>query len=267
MKIYVVARYEVEEALERDPQWFIGKYIISIFSKGDSSPLPDRYNILKLNFDDVAECGEIGWGDVFAESVIFFNEGHAKAIHDFIEPIKSNDRKEFYVHCDAGVSRSGAIGLVLNDWFNRFLTVNHNDDESFKMNNSHIMPNPLVVRLLKNELFGRPFENQNTNKLQDFCDDVEKMADFVNLSKEEFLKSYSYLKEEEYGLTEKKMNDSKWSWVVFNPGEFDEDSGKPLLWSNKDGWVSSGYDVFTSKEKREFDLPVGGRWAPQLKES
>ena len=35
----------------------------------------------------------------------------------------------------------------------------------------------------------------------DFTDDKEKMNDFFNLTKEEFLASYSYLTEEEYELT------------------------------------------------------------------
>ena len=34
-----------------------------------------------------------------------------------------------------------------------------------------------------------------------FADDKEKMVDFKNLTKEEFLFSYSYLTEEEYDLT------------------------------------------------------------------
>jgi hypothetical protein len=35
----------------------------------------------------------------------------------------------------------------------------------------------------------------------DFIDDEEKMKDFNELSKEEFLSSYSYITEEEYNLT------------------------------------------------------------------
>jgi len=38
-------------------------------------------------------------------------------------------------------------------------------------------------------------------KYNDFSDDEEKMKDFRKLSKEEFLKSYSYLHEIEYNLT------------------------------------------------------------------
>lgn len=40
------------------------------------------------------------------------------------------------------------------------------------------------------------------NKFKDnFISDDEKMLDFINLSKDEFLQSYSYLTEEEYDAT------------------------------------------------------------------
>ena len=41
----------------------------------------------------------------------------------------------------------------------------------------------------------------------DFTTDIEKMRDFFEISKEEFLFSYSYLKEEEYNLTTEKIRD------------------------------------------------------------
>ena len=43
-------------------------------------------------------------------------------------------------------------------------------------------------------------------KYKDFCDDEEKMRDFHFLTKQEFLKSYSYLTELEYNLTRVKIN-------------------------------------------------------------
>ena len=46
-----------------------------------------------------------------------------------------------------------------------------------------------------------PKANFKEVKYTDFCDDAEKMKDFNLLSKEEFLKSYSYLHEIEYNLT------------------------------------------------------------------
>jgi len=42
---------------------------------------------------------------------------------------------------------------------------------------------------------------------KDFCDDAEKMVDFLQLSKEEFLESYSYMTEEEYLLTSIKIKE------------------------------------------------------------
>ena len=43
------------------------------------------------------------------------------------------------------------------------------------------------------------------NKPSDFISDAEKMRDFIGLSKEEFLASYSYLTEAEYELTRLKV--------------------------------------------------------------
>lgn len=58
------------------------------------------------------------------------------------------------------------------------------------------------------------FENDQTPNMQklgeytDFYDDEEKMKDFQELSKKEFLASYSYLVEEEYNLTRMKEKEN-----------------------------------------------------------
>lgn len=156
MKIYVVSRQYVESCLKENENWYKNKWIISIYSSESFSPLPDQYNILKLQFDDVSEKDIGGWSNI-PDTCIFFDEEHAKAIHSFIDKIRSDSEKEFYIHCDAGISRSGAVGTLLNEYFNKFLGIHRMDNESFIMNNSHIMPNPLVVRVLKKELFGSPF--------------------------------------------------------------------------------------------------------------
>ena len=49
---------------------------------------------------------------------------------------------------------------------------------------------------------------ENIYKDSDFIDDEEKMYDFVRLTKEEFLLSYSYLTEDEYNNT-KRLYDIK----------------------------------------------------------
>ena len=60
---------------------------------------------------------------------------------------------------------------------------------------------------------GKHFRNHTTNEFDcqihthsDFCDDKDKMLDFNELTKEEFLSSYSYITEEEYNLTRMKQN-------------------------------------------------------------
>ena len=159
MKILVVPRKFIIQNIEKNPDWILGKWIISIFSSNSYSPISDRFNILKLNFDDIAER-DLG---STKNSEIFFNENHAKKIHEFIKNINIDNVQPIYIHCDAGVSRSGAVGYILNEYFNKFLRDNNEDNEFFKRKNSHILPNPLVVRILKKELFGLPFRGIEVN--------------------------------------------------------------------------------------------------------
>jgi hypothetical protein len=46
-----------------------------------------------------------------------------------------------------------------------------------------------------------------------FINDEEKMVDFFNISKDEFLQSYSYLNEKEYNLTLNKAIEMKLDWI------------------------------------------------------
>ena len=74
-----------------------------------------------------------------------------KLIHNFIKLIKSN--LPFYIHCDAGISRSGAIGYMLNEYFNKFINENDEDNMFFINENKHILPNPFIISTLKRQLF------------------------------------------------------------------------------------------------------------------
>ena len=152
MKIIVAPRSYIINKITDNHNWVVGKWIISIFSHEDFSPLPDRYSILKLEFDDVTELDK---GE--NEKLVFFNQNHAVKIHDFIKDIANcaNHSNELYVHCDAGISRSGAVGYMLNEWFNKYIETNSEDNKFFLQKNPHIMPNPLVVKILKQEFFGK----------------------------------------------------------------------------------------------------------------
>ena len=50
-------------------------------------------------------------------------------------------------------------------------------------------------------------DGTQAKKILEILELLEKMKDFFYLSKERFLESYSYLTEEEYNLTLKKVND------------------------------------------------------------
>jgi len=153
MKITVVPRNYICRMMNQDPKWYMDKWIISIFSSpyccpnGAFSPVPAADNVCHLQFDDVTEK------DILDEPVQHFNSDLAQKIKRFIENIQDDGSREMFVHCDAGVSRSGAVGILLNEYFNKFLTNNVEDAEFFLHNNPQVMGNPEVTRILKNTLF------------------------------------------------------------------------------------------------------------------
>ena len=168
MKIFVLSRKEITKEYFRDKNFINRNYIISIYSSmfcvsenESKSPFPDHLNVLKLNFDDVTERD--AYPEDLKNKFLFFTKEHAQKIHKFIETIKDDGSKDFYVHCDAGVSRSGAVGYMLNEWFNKYLENNRCDNIFFQEENRHIMPNPLVIRLLKQELFGNDYRGVFVN--------------------------------------------------------------------------------------------------------
>ena len=100
-------------------------------------------NILRLQFDDATENPN---GDL-----TLFSVEMAHQIKNFIAGVDQS--KELFVNCAAGISRSGAVGDVLNEYFNRYLEFNAVDDHYFKKYNRQILPNPLIRRLLYNVFF------------------------------------------------------------------------------------------------------------------
>ena len=68
---------------------------------------------------------------------------HADRIMRFVD----DGSMPLVVHCTQGVSRSGAVGYVLNRYFNRVLATNEKDYEYFMARNPFIMPNPNVVEV------------------------------------------------------------------------------------------------------------------------
>ena len=108
----------------------------------------DGENILKLRFDDAVEDP--------GHTLVLFDAAMAGEIVRFVRRIDTDCL--LFVNCGAGVSRSGAVGEVLNDYFNRYLGFNAPDDEYFRRLNPQILPNPRVRRVLRDALFGKSYE-------------------------------------------------------------------------------------------------------------
>jgi hypothetical protein len=48
---------------------------------------------------------------------------------------------------------------------------------------------------------------------------------------------------------------------IISKKEKDDDTGKPLFWSNDMGWVDrADATIFTAEEKESMNLPTSGRW-------
>ncbi|MBO4647085.1 MAG: hypothetical protein J5806_02900 [Lentisphaeria bacterium] len=128
----------------------------------------DGDNILKLQFDDAVEDSDhtrvIFDGDTVEKNPQGYysvDDGHALVLFDteiagkivrFIRRIDTT--RLLFINCGAGISRSGAVGEVLNDYFNKYLERNELDDEYFRRLNRQIQGNPLVRRILREVLFG-----------------------------------------------------------------------------------------------------------------
>lgn len=95
-------------------------------------------NVLNLEFDDITE--DMMWkGRQFKA----MTKDHAKEVIEFIE---NNKNKNFYVHCKAGISRSGAISRFIYDFYNKDGVYSDIDFEKY---NSYTRPNNHILILLK----------------------------------------------------------------------------------------------------------------------
>lgn len=95
----------------------------------------DHHNVLNLNFDDCSP--EHGKGmPIYPEQ--------AERIYKFVTDNMS--AKKFFVHCSAGISRSGAVGLFIKDFLK---TV----DISAELNAEYINPNSYVSMLLNRQIY------------------------------------------------------------------------------------------------------------------
>jgi predicted protein tyrosine phosphatase len=154
-KVFVYSRQVIKDWICLNPvihppkdQWAL----ISIYDKEDG-PLINKHAetilsslnckaYLSIKFFDVAPSEF----NIFAKQIKgislqddFFNKKHAKTILLFLNTLKEQDT--LIVHCAAGISRSGAVGLFSNRYFNL-------KDSIFRLKNPHIAPNPHILETL-----------------------------------------------------------------------------------------------------------------------
>ena len=97
----------------------------------------DHKNVLTLQFDDVLHDGEPSPTNNIDTRA--FDNTDGNKVMKFLD---DNQDAEFcVVHCAAGISRSGAIGQFVNDYFG-------GDYAMFKQRNPQIMPNEMIVMML-----------------------------------------------------------------------------------------------------------------------
>lgn len=125
--------------------------LISIIGTFEPDDVPDpsyfkadKSNVKIIYFDDVEEDQDVQIGSDRIHRAKAFTETQAREIRDFI--IKNENKSHCIVHCQAGISRSGAVGTFVNDAFGEDYFV-------FMRNNPNVMPNHRVLRTLKKILY------------------------------------------------------------------------------------------------------------------
>ena len=102
-------------------------------------------NLLCLTFDDCTTRDE-AWRE--HEMPELFNEEIALRVIRFVH----DDSLPLVVQCTAGISRSGAIGVAFDEFFNIRDNRNQADHGYFVAHNPQVRPNPLVLRIMREEL-------------------------------------------------------------------------------------------------------------------
>jgi len=145
MKVFVISKREFDSLMsekgitDSNVESGAKTFFISINDTVGTKEKPyfkvDKSNVMNLFFDDIEKDIEHPeYGRIKA-----FTKTQAIELIKFIE--NNKDKETCIVHCSAGISRSGAIGTFVNDYFS-------GDYNEFKKQNPHVLPNGLVLRIL-----------------------------------------------------------------------------------------------------------------------
>lgn len=150
MRIDVVDRPFLKRKPRREWPGFLARNrVISIRSTDGwdaSFPVPPGVrphgNLLCLTFDDCTS-----WEEARREHdmPVLFDETLARGVVRFA----GNGERPLVVQCTAGISRSGAIGVALDEFFNVREGRNPADHDYFVSRNPQVRPNALVLRVMR----------------------------------------------------------------------------------------------------------------------
>jgi len=80
--------------------------------------------------------------EMYGHKPVLFSKEQAREVIEFLDGVKESDVEIFVAQCEAGISRSGAVGSFACDYLGF-------DYPTFASDNSDIMPNPHVERMLR----------------------------------------------------------------------------------------------------------------------
>jgi len=144
MKIKILSRFLFTECMksnninDNNIEEKTDTFIISINNTDEKSYFNSEHENVKIMYFD--DCDEDCKDD--KQEFKTFTKEQAKELFEYIK--ENKDREVCLVHCSAGWSRSGAVGLFIND----YLKQNHGE---FKKENPVSFPSFKVYNLLREQ--------------------------------------------------------------------------------------------------------------------
>lgn len=153
MRVLVVSKKEFDSQMEslgicnENVEKLTEIIFISINDTSGTKEVPyfdNKKNVKVMYFDDVEKDMEIpiiGTNDKISSKAMTPLQAQ-----ELVQFIKANKESTVYmIHCTAGISRSGAVGLFINEYL-------EGDKEKFRKDNPYIQPSPYIYNLLKAQI-------------------------------------------------------------------------------------------------------------------
>lgn len=140
-RVQVIPKVEFERRLRLQPNFLDSHFAISICDPGEERPFDGQHgHLLKLTFCDVG-AGEIPRG--LRRKYPCMSRHDALRIIAFVKRCRASGAiLDLVVHCNAGISRSGAVGRFAVELLRLSRRQFHKD-------NPFVFPSPHVIGLLR----------------------------------------------------------------------------------------------------------------------